>query len=131
MAFNQAWYWGSHEKGPLEEMVPVCDGEHASMHEYAHFLDWPILGDILYMIAPQRDVDDFMRPHRDMTDPKQFLRANDRKHQQVAYEHLKQAHERGLNLAISTVVENNILLTINRAAGKGRMDLHPCNNGVD
>lgn len=125
MAFNQGWYWGSHEIGSLEDKLPDCRGEHASMFEYEHYLDGKITGPIAYSIAPRRDVDDFMRSHRDMTQSKDYVRSNDRKHQLVAYERLKEAHERGLNLIVSTVVENNTLLDIMYNANKGRSDWYP------
>lgn len=125
MAFNQGWYWGSHEVGSLEAMLPDCQGEHASMFEYEHVLDGKITGPIAYAVAPKNDVDDFMRAHRHMTEAKDYVRSDDRKHQQVAYERLKEAHARGLNLIISTVVENNVLLDIMYAAGKGRKDWYP------
>ena len=125
MAFNQGWYWGSHEIGSLAERLPDCQGEHASMFEFEHFLDGKITGPIAYTIAPRNDVDDFMRAHRHMTEAKDYVRSNDRKHQQVAYERLKEARERGLTLIISTVVENNVLLDIMYAAEKGRSDWYP------
>jgi microsomal dipeptidase-like Zn-dependent dipeptidase len=125
MAFNQGWYWGSHEIGSLAERLPDCQGEHASMFEFEHFLDGKITGPIAYSIAPRHDVDDFMRSHRHMTEAKDYVRSNDRKHQQVAYERLKEARERGLTLIISTVVENNVLLDIMYAAEKGRSDWYP------
>jgi len=125
MAFNQGWYWGSHEIGSLSERLPDCHGEHASMFEFEHLLDGKITGPIAYSIAPKRDIDDFMRSHRDVTLSKDYVRSNDRKHQQVAFERLKQAHDRGLNLIISTVVENNVLLDIMHSAEKGRMDWYP------
>lgn len=125
MAFNQGWYWGSHEIGSLAERLPDCTGEHASMFEYEHVLDGKITGSIAYAIAPKNDVDDFMRAHRDMTQAKDYVRSDDRKHQQVAFERLKEAHERGLHLIISTVVENNILLDIMHGTGKGRADWYP------
>jgi microsomal dipeptidase-like Zn-dependent dipeptidase len=125
MAFNQGWYWGSHEVGNLQEMLSDCQGEHASMFEFEHVLDGKVTGPIAYAIAPKRDVDDFMRSHRDMTSAKDYVRSNDRKHQQVAYQRLKEAHERGLSLIISTVVENNVLLDIMKGANKGRSDWYP------
>ncbi len=125
MAFNHGWYWGSHEKGSLAEHLPACRGEHGSMFEYESLLDNSITGPIAYAIAPKRDVDDFMRSHRNLTQAKDYVRSNERKHQQVAYERLKQAHERGLNLIISTVVENNVLLDIMYAMDKGKDDWYP------
>lgn len=125
MAFNNGWYWGSHRAGSLEERLPACDGEHGSMHEYEHYLDKPVSRFIAYKIAPKHDVDDFLRSHRDQTATKDYVRSNNRKHQQVAFERLKEAHDRGLNLIISTVVENHVLLDLMRNAGKGRMDLYP------
>lgn len=125
MAFNQGWYWGSHEIGSLAERLPDCRGEHGSMFEFEYLLDGKITGPIAYAIAPKNDVDDFMRSHRQMTQAKDYVRSDDRKHQQVAYERLKEAHERGLNLIISTVVENNILLDIMYGMDKGRKDWYP------
>lgn len=125
MAFNQGWYWGSHEPGSLEERLADCDGEHASMFEHEWVLDHPVTGPIAYAIAPKHDTDDFMRSHLAVTKAKDYVRSDDRKHQQVAFERLREAHERGLNLIISTVVENNILLDIMYGTKKGRSEWYP------
>ncbi len=119
MAFNGGWYWGSHEPGALTERLPHCDGEHGSFHEYGFLLKNKSSRDFLYSIAPKHDVDDFLKAHRGRTDPAQYLRSDDRKHQQVAFEHLRDAHARGLSLVISTMVENFTLTNLMSNAGKG------------
>ncbi len=124
MAFNGGWYWGSHMNGPLNEMLPPCDGEHGSFHEFEFLLHIPATKEIVYGIAPKGDVDDFLKSHRNRTEPDQYVRSDDRKHQQVAFERLKEAHERGMSLILSTVVENHILTDLMKASGKGRTDWH-------
>lgn len=125
MAFNEGWYWGSHEPGSLEDRLPNCDGKHASYSQFEFVLKVPYVQSLLYSAAGKGNVDDFLRSHHHITQRDHYVRSDDRKHQQVAFERLKQAHERGLSLIVSTTVENLILSYLMKATGKGSDELTP------
>lgn len=122
MAFNEGWYWGSHMPGPLEERLPHCDGKHASFHEFDFLVKFGPTRNLIYGITSPGNIEDFIGTHEDRTEPEHYVRSDDRKHQQVAFERLRQAHERGVKLVVSTTVENFILSYLMKTANKGRDD---------
>ncbi len=108
LAFSGGWYWGSHREGPLSERLPACHGD-----EHATF---PAIGGLL-------------APHTHLTqgapDFKQWPAWNDIKHQQVSAEWLKAAHDKGFNLMVASVVNNQWLSAALIASGNYDDKLSP------
>lgn len=108
LAFAGGWYWGSHREGALNEQLPACHGD-----EHATF---PAIGGLL-------------APHAHLThgapDFKQWPAWNDIKHQQVSAEWLKSAHDKGFNLMVASVVNNQWLSAAMIASGKHNNKLSP------
>lgn len=111
LAFAGGWLWGSHREGPLSERLPACHGdEHATVEA----------------LAKQAA---FLAPHPGLThgapDFKQWPAWNDIKHQQVAAEWLKAAHQQGLQLMVASVVNNQLLSSAMIASGHHDKRLSP------
>lgn len=104
LAYSKGWYWGSHQSGTLAETVHQCSGDnHATLTP---------LGIELHELA---------NPHHGKTtgfpDFDHWPKWNDIKHQQVALEWLKDAHDRGLNVMVTSVVNNQTLSAATVASG--------------
>jgi len=105
LAYSKGWYWGSHMPGDLVYQAPQCTGDnHATLTP---------LGIQLHELA---------NPHTDATKGyphyENWPNWQDIKHQQVTYQWLKDAHERGLNVMVASVVNNQTLTAASIASGK-------------
>lgn len=97
LAYAGGWVWGSHREGPLSERLPQCTGDdHATIE-----------------IPGLNLKDSLVAPHRNAThgfpDFSDWPSWHDIKHQQVSATWLKQAHEKGLNLVVASLVNNQWL----------------------
>lgn len=113
LAFAGGWLWGSHREGPLEQRLPACTGDN---HATLQLLGLP-LGQAL------------IDPHPEMIhgapDFSQWPSWKDIKHQQVAAQWLKRAHEQGLQLMVASLVNNQWLAAAMVAAGHQRPGSSP------
>lgn len=113
LAFAGGWLWGSHREGPLNERLPACTGSnHATLQ----------IGGIK---SGQALID----PHPDVThgapDFHDWPSWKDIKHQQVAAEWLKAAHQKGLQLMVASLVNNQWLAAGMIAGGHGQPGISP------
>lgn len=106
LAYSGGWYWGSHREGSLATQAPRCEGDN---HATLQFLG----------INTGIDLID---PHFDGTfgypDYEDWPAWDDIKHQQVTAEWLQDAHDRGLNLVVASLVNNQWLSAASIASGR-------------
>lgn len=104
LAFSKGWYWGSHMPGHPISTLPACTGaNHATLEP---------LGIEIHELG---------KAHTGLThgypDFNHWPSWDDIKHQQVAVEWLKQAHDGGLNIMMASVVNNQSLAAASIASG--------------
>jgi len=113
LAFSGGWYWGSHREGPLAARLPRCEGDN---HATLQFLG----------INTGIDLID---PHFDATfgfpDYDEWPLWSDIKHQQVSAQWLREAHDRGLNLVVASLVNNQWLSAAAIASGRHNNRMSP------
>ncbi|GAB4194688.1 MAG: hypothetical protein Tsb002_26480 [Wenzhouxiangellaceae bacterium] len=113
LAFSGGWYWGSHREGSLASRLPRCEGDnHAT----------------LQFLGINTGVD-LIDPHFDQTfgypDYDEWPLWSDIKHQQVSAEWLRDAHDRGLNLVVASLVNNQWLAAAAIASGRHNNRMSP------
>ncbi len=114
LAFAGGWYWGSHREGSVAERLPACKGtDHAAFNFRFR------TGQALIDPHPAQH---FSHPASDA-----WPAWNDIKHQQVAAEDLKAAHQNGLGLMVASLVNNQWLSSVMLAAKQNKDNL-PAND---
>lgn len=113
LAYSGGWYWGSHREGSLSQRLPQCSGDN---HATLQFLG----------INTGIDLID---PHFDQTHGypsyDEWPLWSDTKHQQVSEKWLRDAHNRGLNLVVASLVNNQWLSAAAIASGRHNNRMSP------
>ncbi|MEM9492690.1 MAG: membrane dipeptidase, partial [Myxococcota bacterium] len=105
LAFSKGWYWGSHREGADSQNLGACTGDnHATLDFLGTDLGIPLID-----------------PHSDATSGypsfDNWPAWDDIKHQQVGLGWLEDAHDRGLNLMVVSLVNNQWLSAATIASG--------------
>lgn len=113
LAFAGGWVWGSHREGNLAERLPQCSGHnHATV---------PILG--------LRSGIHLLDPHdgqiHGAPDFKDWPSWKDIKHQQVSAQWLKEAHDKGLQLMVASLVNNQWVAAATILSGTNQKQVPP------
>lgn len=106
LAYSGGWYWGSHREGSLAVRLPACTGDN---HATLQFLG---INTGVDLIDPHFDGIDGYPGYED------WPKWSDIKHQQVSAEWLRDAHDRGLNLVVASLVNNQWLSAASIASGR-------------
>ena len=113
LAFAGGWYWGSHREGPLSQRVPSCNGHsHGTLNKS-------------FIPTGNALIDNHNQHTKGYPSFEDWPRWNDIKHQQVTAKWLKSAHEKGLNVAVVSLVNNQYLAGVNLLSGNGKADVPP------